>query len=81
MSPTDRSAVESIRINLGSTVSVGLSATRQAGGQMESREECLREATECDRLAQLADTLHWRRILLAQAVHITPTSAVHYVLQ
>ena len=28
------------------------------GGEMESYEDCLREATECDRLAELAHTTH-----------------------
>ena len=36
------------------------------GGEMESREDCLREATECDRLADLANT-HATRSLLAVA--------------
>jgi len=36
------------------------------GGEMESREDCLREATECDRLAKLANT-HATRALLAVA--------------
>jgi hypothetical protein len=36
------------------------------GGEMESREDCLREATECDRLAELANT-HATRALLAVA--------------
>jgi hypothetical protein len=30
---------------------------------MESREDCLREATECDRLAQLANTQATRALL------------------
>jgi len=34
--------------------------------QMESREDCLHEASECDRLAQLANT-QGTRILLAVA--------------
>jgi hypothetical protein len=33
------------------------------GKQMESREDCLREATECDRLAQLANTQATRALL------------------
>jgi hypothetical protein len=33
---------------------------------MESREDCLREATECDRLAELANT-HATHALLAVA--------------
>jgi hypothetical protein len=36
------------------------------GGEMDSREDCLREATECDRLAELANT-HAARALLAVA--------------
>ena len=36
------------------------------GGKMESREDCLREATECDRLAELANT-HATRALLVLA--------------
>jgi hypothetical protein len=36
------------------------------GGEMEYREDCLREATECDRLAELANT-HASRALLAVA--------------
>jgi hypothetical protein len=36
------------------------------GGEMESREDCLREATECDRLAEFANT-HATRALLAVA--------------
>jgi hypothetical protein len=34
---------------------------------MESREECLIEATECDRLAGLAKTPNTRAIMLALA--------------
>jgi hypothetical protein len=33
------------------------------GVHMESREECLREAAECDRLAQLANTQATRALL------------------
>ena len=33
------------------------------GGEMESREDCLREATECDRLADLANTRATRALL------------------
>ena len=38
----------------------------QLGGEMASREDCLREATECDRLVDLANT-HGTRTLLAVA--------------
>ena len=34
---------------------------------MESREDCLREATECDRLAQLANTQATRTLLAVAA--------------
>ena len=34
---------------------------------MESREECLKEAVECDRLAGLANTEGTRRIMMAVA--------------
>jgi hypothetical protein len=34
---------------------------------MESREDCLREASECDRLAQLANTLGARTVLVVAA--------------
>ena len=34
---------------------------------MESREECLREASECDRLAQLATTQGTRTLLAVAA--------------
>jgi hypothetical protein len=34
---------------------------------MESREECLREATECDRLAQLANAQGTRTLLAVAA--------------
>ena len=34
---------------------------------MESREECLREAAECDRLAQLANTQGTRTLLAVAA--------------
>jgi hypothetical protein len=34
---------------------------------MESREECLREAAECDRLAQLANTQAIRTLLAVAA--------------
>jgi hypothetical protein len=37
------------------------------GGQMESREDCLREAAECDRLAQLANTQGTRTLLAVAA--------------
>jgi len=37
------------------------------GGEMESREECLREAAECDRLAQLANTQGTRTLLAVAA--------------
>jgi len=36
------------------------------GGEMDTPEDCLREATECDRLAELANT-HATRALLAVA--------------
>ena len=35
--------------------------------QMESREECLREATECDRRARLANTQGTRTLLAVAA--------------
>jgi hypothetical protein len=34
---------------------------------MESREDCLREATECDRLADLANTQATRSLLVLAA--------------
>jgi hypothetical protein len=34
---------------------------------MESREECLKEAAECDRLAGLANTEGTRRIMMVVA--------------
>ena len=34
---------------------------------MESREDCLREASECDRLAQLANTQGTRTVLAVAA--------------
>jgi hypothetical protein len=34
---------------------------------VESREDCLREATECDRLARLADTQATRSMLAVAA--------------
>jgi hypothetical protein len=34
---------------------------------MESREDCLREATECDRLAELANTRATRALLAVAA--------------
>ena len=37
------------------------------GGEMESREECLREAAECDRLAKLANTQGTRTLLAVAA--------------
>jgi hypothetical protein len=37
------------------------------GGEMESREDCLREATECDRIAKLADTQATRALLAVAA--------------
>ncbi len=40
-------AIESFRV---------FKADERFGGEMESREECLREAAECDRLAGLAST-------------------------
>ena len=36
---------------------------------MESREECLREASECDRLAGLAGTLFTRNMMKVTAFH------------
>jgi hypothetical protein len=41
--------------------------TRAEGGWMESREECLKEAAECDRLAGLANTEGTRRIMMVVA--------------
>jgi hypothetical protein len=35
--------------------------------QMESREDCLHEASECDRLAQLANTQATRTLLAVAA--------------
>jgi hypothetical protein len=37
------------------------------GKHMESREDCLREASECDRLAQLANTQGTRTLLAVAA--------------
>jgi hypothetical protein len=37
------------------------------GGEMESREDCLHEATECDRLAELAKTQATRALLTVAA--------------
>jgi hypothetical protein len=37
------------------------------GGEMECREDCLREAAECDRLAQLANTQGTRALLAVAA--------------
>jgi hypothetical protein len=37
------------------------------GGEMESREDCLHEASECDRLAQLANTQCTRALLSVAA--------------
>jgi hypothetical protein len=37
------------------------------GGEMESHEDCLREATECDRLAELANTQATRTLLAVAA--------------
>jgi hypothetical protein len=39
----------------------------QFGGEMESREDCLREATECDRLVDLANTQGTRTLLAVAA--------------
>jgi hypothetical protein len=39
----------------------------KAWGPLESREDCLREATECDRLADLANTRATRTLLAAAA--------------
>jgi hypothetical protein len=39
----------------------------QLGGIMEAREDCLREATECDRLAKLANTQGTRTLLAVAA--------------
>jgi hypothetical protein len=36
---------------------------------MESREDCLREATECDRLAGLANTLAARNMMRVAAFY------------
>jgi hypothetical protein len=44
-----------------------VSSFLKVGGQMESREDCLREATECDRLAELANTRATRALLAAAA--------------
>ena len=38
-----------------------------SGAIMETREDCLREATECDRLAQLANTQGTRTLLAVAA--------------
>jgi hypothetical protein len=40
---------------------------RSIGGKMESREDCLREASECDRLANLANTQVTRALLALAA--------------
>ena len=37
------------------------------GGHMESREDCLREASECDRLVDLANTQGTRTLLAVAA--------------
>jgi hypothetical protein len=37
------------------------------GGEMDSREDCLREATECDRLVDLANTQGTRTLLKVAA--------------
>jgi hypothetical protein len=37
------------------------------GGETESSEDCLREATECDRLAELANTHATRALLVVAA--------------
>jgi hypothetical protein len=37
------------------------------GGEMESREDCLREATECDLLVDLANTQSTRTLLAVAA--------------
>jgi hypothetical protein len=42
-------------------------APDQLGGEMESREDCLHEATECDRLADLAKTQATRALLAVAA--------------
>jgi hypothetical protein len=39
----------------------------QLWGHMESREDCLREASECDRLANLANTRATRALLALAA--------------
>jgi hypothetical protein len=39
----------------------------EAGGHMETREDCLRESAECDRLAQLANTQGTRTLLAVAA--------------
>ena len=43
------------------------SLVRSIGGKMESHEDCLREASECDRLAQLANTRATRALLALAA--------------
>src|SRR5882757_6393233 len=68
MSLTDRSAVRSIRIYFGAIVQCCKGATSpRSWGLMESREDCLREAAECDRLAQLANTQGTRTLLAVAA--------------
>jgi hypothetical protein len=42
-------------------------ADERFGGEMESREECLREAAECDRLAGLASTQGVRTLMMVAA--------------
>jgi hypothetical protein len=45
----------------------GIAAASLLGKQMESREDCLREAAECDRLSQLANTQGTRTLLAVAA--------------
>ncbi len=42
-------------------------ADERFGGEVESREECLREAAECDRLAGLASTQGVRTLMMVAA--------------
>ena len=53
----------SLALSVGRSAGVPLTL----GGEMESREECLREATECGRLAQLANTQGTRTLLAVAA--------------
>jgi hypothetical protein len=49
------------------SVWVDLGSSDEGWGYMESREDCLREATECDRLAKLANTQATRALLAVAA--------------